>query len=220
MSNPIQSKVDQFFKQDIPRLSMAIGQEINNQHIDPLWHLISGSITSGSVNLGLCHAVTNVSFSINDTKGLSQLEIHNLTVGTLHPVNAAQTVFYGTFNVDGTMYNIKSQIQGRIEAHCAFMHPSEGIHGSVESVAELNASGAFTVEVNGTHVTIKSISVQSVVLHFTQVSVQLSTLGVLFHGIQGTLINDIEADYRTRGQQTLQNMLSNPVHMGFQQLVS
>ena len=218
MSNATQTAIDRLFHEDLFQINAAIDQEIKSKRMDPLGHLINGSRTIGSTILGICQANANAGFSIVDTKGLSTIEITNLTPGTLHAKNAAQTEFYGTFNAKGEIQNIQSRVTGVLHAGCGFLHPSEGIGGNIDSSAELNISGAFTVEVKGKTASVVSISIQSLVLNFTSENVNINSLGIL-NSLQGSLDNYIIDSYRYQGKMALQNMLSTSVHNGFQNIL-
>ena len=219
MSSQIQAEVNRLFQQDIPQLTSAIDQEIKSSGFDPLRHLMSSANTLGSVDLGVCHASANTNYSIVNTSGLSQLRITDFTSGTLHSKNTAQTEFYGTFQVRGEMNNIQSQIVGRFEAGCGLIHPSEGIGGYIRSSAEVIISGAFTVLTSGNNVHITEISVQSFTLDFTGINLNLNSLGI-FSALQSPFENYMIGAYRYQGKNTLQNMLSTPIHSGFQKLLS
>jgi hypothetical protein len=218
MSNQIQSEVEGLFHQSIPKFNTAIDQAIAQKGMNPLGHLLSDSQTIGIANLGLCQARANASFSIVDVTGLNQAHITSLTVGTLHPKNSTQTEFYGTFSMQGTIPTIQSHVTGRMEASCAFIHPSEGIDGTLDSVATFTVSGAFTVTVSGNNLSIVQMSVQSVNVLLTQENFHLNNLGIL-NELQVPLEDCIVNAYKYRGKQTLQSMFFTALQDGFQKML-
>jgi len=190
-------------KAKLPEINSAVNSAIKSQGLDPMKNVTSGSKTIGSINLGICTASANASYSLQNLTGLSSFTINSLTI-TSATTGKDGSSLHGAVQLNASMKsNLGIHVGGKFRAGCGFLSDSVGISGSVSiSTVTVNASGNFDATVGG-NICLTEIDIVNPGLNYGDINVNIDGLGIfnsLLHPLEnfilglvkGTIIDTIE----------------------------
>lgn len=117
----------------LPTLNRLIPPLMKNEGLDPWKEVVSDKETLGEVDLGLCTAKVEASYSIKDMVGLSSLFITNLTIATID--TSKLPVVTGTMSLTAKLnQNLSTKLAGKITAECGVFSESASISGKATAI--------------------------------------------------------------------------------------
>lgn len=175
--NDILNIVNALIAESLPTINSAIDNEIKSQGYDPWPHVAGGTVSPGSIDLGICHATVYASYNIGNLTGLSSTTINSLVVQDLIPQEGN---LVGNIDLSASLGSAFSgSASGSVGAKCGFIHPSVGLSGSVKvDSPAASATGTITVSMVNGKLCITNIAISTPNVSTGTISVNLSGLGI------------------------------------------
>jgi hypothetical protein len=162
----------------LPNLNQALPKYIVSEDLDPWDDVVSGSVTLGKVDLGLCTASVKASYSIKNMVGLSSIVITSMTSETFDSTNLPTVT--GTLNVSAKLTkNLSAKLSGKITAACGGLSlPSASISGTaIASGVTGTGKANFTATIALPQSCFTQVKLTSLKLNYSHIEVDISGLG-------------------------------------------
>jgi hypothetical protein len=161
-------------------INAAIQTAIRTGGMDPWGTITTGGTCLGSINLGICNASANVSYSVNNMRGLGSFRIDAIQLSGTQTDPANPSVLVGSVSVNASLKdNISANVGGEFDAKCGFIHPSVGVSGDVRtSGTQGTAAGTFSASVQNNQVCLTSVSLGSLYISVGGINVHIGSLGI------------------------------------------
>ncbi len=190
-ANDILKLVNELIAESLPTINTAIDNEIKSQGLDPWPHVAGGTVSPGSINLGICHATVYASYNVGNLTGLSSTTISSLVVTELTPQDSG---FVGHIDLAASLgSSFSGSASGSVGAKCGFIHPSVGLGGSVKvNSPSASATGTIIISLDGGKLCITKITISTPAVSTGTITVSLSGLGIfdpLLDAIADAIVN-------------------------------
>lgn len=184
----------------LPVLNEALPPFIVSEGLDPMKTVVSDTVDLGSVDLGICKAKAEASYSITDMKGLSSLYIQELTVDLTSTKIDGDESTEITTEVVGSAYveakltsNLSADVGGSIKASCSGISEKVGISGKVTAKGVTGKGTAdFTATISATKGCLTQLHITSLSLNYSDIDVSIDGLGI-FNDLLQPLVDAINA---------------------------
>jgi hypothetical protein len=177
LENDILKIVNALIADSLPEINTAIDNEIKSEGLDPWPHVAGGTVSPGSINLGICHATVYASYNVGNLTGLSSTTINSLIITELAPKDDG---FVGHVELSASLgKSFSGTASGSVGAKCGFIHPSVGLSGSVKvNSPSATANGTITIGIEGDKLCISNIAISAPHVSTGSITVSLSGLGI------------------------------------------
>lgn len=178
--------------------------------------------TLGTVNLLVCTAKAEASYTVTDMRGLSSLVITSMTRETVKDPSPAKTVsdsaprtVTGTLNVSAKLSkNLSAKVGGKITASCGKAKESVGISGKVTAEGVTGTGKMnFTAEVSRPNCCFTKLSIvkNSFRLNYQDIDVDVDKDLGIFDAVLNPLIDLVNKYFGNKIKGEISKALEDPV---------
>ncbi|HUB90024.1 MAG TPA: hypothetical protein VMA74_09895 [Dyella sp.] len=175
--NELLNIVNGLLKDLLPIANPVIDGEIKDRHLDPWQNVASGTVSPGSIDLGICDATVYANYSVGNFTGLSSMSIDSLVVTNLVEQKG---VLVGNLTMAASLgKSFSGSVSGGVGAKCGFIHPSVSLGGTINvSSPGATALGTITVTENNGTLSITAITLANLSAHTGAITVSIHGLGI------------------------------------------
>ncbi len=162
----------------LPVLNAKLPAAIRAAKLDPWATVDHGEKTLGKVNLGICTARAEASYSITEMKGLSSIELLSAEVETLDASGGGKV--RGTLSLRARLNKqLSARARGTVMGECGSLRESAIIKGTV-AVKGVSAtfSGSFRGDLGRGESCVTSLKITGSTWKYSDIDVAIDGLGV------------------------------------------